>query len=549
MKNGVSRFSISQQMLFMAVVFILGFIVCLGMAAGVIAKVKVTGPVYREIIQGKDLVADIFPPPEYIIESYLVVLEAAHESDGAKQRDLLARLTKLKGEYDDRHAYWTRELTDGEIRRIMLEDSYRPAVAFYQAAIHQFFPALQSGEAQKAERLLKERLKSEYDAHRRAIDRVVALTNSRNVQIEKSALRHLKVSTVSLIVTGLVILAAVGTIITLIMKRVTGSFAFCAEIADRVASGDLSVTVPVAGKGSVRAMLGSLDRMVENLRVLIGGMKSAAARIEAAARQMDATSGQIATGTEQLAEQTGAVATASEELSATAGQIAQGCLSSAAEAEQASRAARDGSEVVQQTIQVMGRIAGRVKDSSDTVRSLGSRSDQIGEIIGTIEDIADQTNLLALNAAIEAARAGEQGRGFAVVADEVRALAERTTKATHEIGAMIKAIQSETRAAVESMEEGVREVEQGTVDAAKSGTALEDILSEISSVTMQISQIATAAEQQTATFNEISGNIHRIEEVVEGNTRGVRDSVAASRQLSELAEELQGMVGRFHLAV
>jgi methyl-accepting chemotaxis protein len=195
----------------------------------------------------------------------------------------------------------------------------------------------------------------------------------------------------------------------------------------------------------------------------------------------------------------------------------------------------------------MERISSRVKDAAKTVEDLGSRSDQIGAIIGTIEDIADQTNLLALNAAIEAARAGEQGRGFAVVADEVRALAERTTRATREISEMIKAIQKETKGAVAAMEEGVTEVVKGTEHSVKSGQALEQILERVNDVTMQINQIAIAAEQQTTTTGEITSNIQKITNVVQQTARGITETVSAAATLSLQAEELQRLVRQFKL--
>jgi methyl-accepting chemotaxis protein len=213
----------------------------------------------------------------------------------------------------------------------------------------------------------------------------------------------------------------------------------------------------------------------------------------------------------------------------------------------ASKTAINGSEVVGHAVKSIQRIAVKVQEAAKTIESLGTRSDQIGAIVATIEDIADQTNLLALNAAIEAARAGEQGRGFAVVADEVRALAERTTKATREIGEMIKSIQQETKFAVGTMEEGVREVELGTEDAARSGKALEEILNQVAEVTSQINQIATAAEQQTATTNEISKSMHEISEIVGDASRSSQATAAEASQLAHRADDLKKIVSQFRM--
>lgn len=213
-----------------------------------------------------------------------------------------------------------------------------------------------------------------------------------------------------------------------------------------------------------------------------------------------------------------------------------------------SASANIGASIVKETIQGMGKIAEKVKGTAFTVESLGARSEQIGEIVGTIEDIADQTNLLAFNAAIEAARAGEQGRGFAVVADEVRALAERTTKSTKEISSMIKAIQTETKAAVRAMEDGVLEVEKGAELSQRSGHALDEILSEINEVTMQINQIATASEEQTATTSEITSNIHQVTDVVHQTANGAEETSAAAARLYEQAVQLQRLVNRFKVA-
>ena len=318
---------------------------------------------------------------------------------------------------------------------------------------------------------------------------------------------------------------------------------------DELASGggDLTKVLPVRSRDEVGQLAEGINRLTASIRGIVSRIAEDATHLASAASQLNATSTEMAGSIEQVASQAITVATASEELAATSCEIANNCSLAAEGARQANDSAAGGVSVVDNTVAVMGRISQRVTEAARTVESLGARGDQIGEIIGTIEDIADQTNLLALNAAIEAARAGEKGRGFAVVADEVRALAERTTKATREIGQMIKAIQQETRGAVASMEEGVREVTTGTGEAARSGEALNTILQRISDVTMQVNQIATAAEEQTSTTGQISSNIHEITDVVQNAARGAQESAMAAGQLARLARELEQLVGQFRL--
>lgn len=324
------------------------------------------------------------------------------------------------------------------------------------------------------------------------------------------------------------------------LQRVTGYL-------DTMIAGDLTQTITAKRNNEISAIIRSINSLQSTMRNMITQISRTSEQVALASRQLHSNADQIASGTDGAVAQTNTVAVASEEMAATSNDIAHNCLSAAENSNRASGTARSGADVVRQTTCGMERIAIRVKDAAKTVEELGTRSDQIGQIIGTIEDIADQTNLLALNAAIEAARAGEQGRGFAVVADEVRALAERTTSATREIGEMIKAIQSETRGAVAAMGEGVTEVEKGTEYSVRSGQALEQILEQVNEVTMQINQIATAAEQQTATTGEITNNIQKITNVVQQNARGVKETASAAATLSMESEELQRLVGQFKL--
>jgi methyl-accepting chemotaxis protein len=352
----------------------------------------------------------------------------------------------------------------------------------------------------------------------------------------------------NIILAAIVIAVASGFLVGfLIIRSIGQSSTMLRDVAVRLTEGDLTVRADTTKRDELGAISGYFNQIVETLSNLVIHIKVSADSVLSASNELRANAEQIAAGSENVASQAATVATAGEEMAATSNDIASNCSMAVENANRASGTASNGAAIVQKTVEGMARIAGKVQDSARTVENLGARSDQIGQIIGTIQDIADQTNLLALNAAIEAARAGEQGRGFAVVADEVRALAERTTRATREIAEMIKAIQNETRVAVSSMEEGVQEVERGTEDASLSGQALQDILVQVNEVTAQIHQIATAAEEQTATTNEISSNMQRITEVVQETSGSSHQTAQAAGQLSQLAQELQGVVAQFRL--
>ncbi|MBJ6752545.1 methyl-accepting chemotaxis protein [Geomonas sp. Red421] len=352
---------------------------------------------------------------------------------------------------------------------------------------------------------------------------------------------------VNCLLIALLVFVVGGAVMLVLVRSVQRTIGELARGVNLIAQGELKARIEHEGSDELGLLASDMNRMAEHLKGVVAQVRSSAEEVSQASGRLNETALQMADGADQVSGQVGSVAAAGEEMAATSSEIALNCAGAANLARRANATASTGAAVVDGAIGAMHLIAERVRDSAQTVGGLGTRSEQIGAILGTIEDIADQTNLLALNAAIEAARAGEQGRGFAVVADEVRALAERTTKATKEIEGMIKLIQQETRSAVDAMEAGVDEVERGTIEAGKSQQALREIMECIAEVTMQINQVATAAEQQTATTREISGNMQQISFVVQQTTRAAHDSADAATVLSQNAAQLQARVGQFSI--
>ena len=318
-----------------------------------------------------------------------------------------------------------------------------------------------------------------------------------------------------------------------------------AKLIDHYASGDFTNRITSQYKGDHQLIVDGLNKMGDSVSKVLNQVKEAVQATASAANQISSSTEEMAAGAQEQSSQTTEIAGAVEEMTKTIYETSKNTGQASEASKNAGKVAKEGGAVVEETIEGMIRISEVVRKSADTVQELGKNSDQIGEIIQVIDDIADQTNLLALNAAIEAARAGEQGRGFAVVADEVRKLAERTTKATKEIATMIKQIQKDTSDAVDSMKKGTEEVEVGKKLAEKAGNSLHEIIQGAELVVDIVSQVAAASEEQSTAAEQISKNIESISSVTQQSASGIQQIAHASEDLNRLTLNLQEIVAQF----
>lgn len=314
---------------------------------------------------------------------------------------------------------------------------------------------------------------------------------------------------------------------------------------EHLSRGDFRVRISDDFKGDHKQIKESINAVAESLTQTIREVQGAVHATASASAEISSSAEEMAAGAEEQSSQTADVAGAVEEMSKTIFENTK----STTKALQSAKAARDkaieGENVVLETVRGMNQIADVVNHSAEQVFRLGQNSIKIGEIVQVINDIADQTNLLALNAAIEAARAGEQGRGFAVVADEVRKLAERTTRATKEIAEMISQINKDTGLAVESMKLGTKEVENGKKLSSMAGDSLKEILVSTDEVMSIVEQVAAASEQQSTATNEISRNIEAINNVTSETSNGVQQIAEAAEDLNRLTTNLQQLINNF----
>jgi len=549
--NLLSNISIGKKLLLLLTMFIVGYAIFGSVSFSTLNKLSIHGNLYNQIIMSKDLIADVLPPPGYIIESYLDVLQMTDETDPAQMDYFSKELKRLEADYNERHQFWINEplLEQGALRNAMLAGAYEPAIRFYEIVFKQFIPALNSGNREYARKLAYGELKTLYSIHRKSVDQVVTGATEKYQKVEALAGTTVQSDTKLLFTIAFVVIAA-AIILSLIIRhsivkpivKVTDTLKDISE-----GEGDLTRTIAVNSTDEVGHLALYFNKTLEKIKNLIITIKNQTASLSSVSSELSLVSEQLASGAEETVNQSNSVASTAEEMSVNINAMADGAEQASANANEVDSAAEKMStnmntvaaavEEMSASISQISSNAGEAreiaisateksKDATDVMSKLGVAAKEIGHVTDVIKKIADKTNLLALNATIEAASAGEAGKGFSVVASEIKELANQSAQSADDIAQRIEGIQS------------------GTGDAVQ-------VISDVSAIIVKINQsveaIAGHVEQQTKTANEIANNVSQANVGFKKVARAIDEVAKGANNVSmNVSEAAKGAVNVSH---
>ena len=579
MLNFINKLKIRYKMFIIITFFIIGFIIFGTYALYSISKAKVNGEMYNNIIQGKDLVADILPPPEYIIESDLLTYQLLNETDKNNIETLIKKSEELETEYNSRHEFWSKTLPEGDMKKYMTLDAYKYAVEFFNIRDKEFFPAVREGNKEKAENLVNGKLLEAYKMHRESIDKVVTLANESNAKIENQASSFVNDTIIILIIVAFAIATIVILLSIIISKTITNPLILAVSSLGSIADGDFSKELPQKikiRKDEIGDIIKAIDLMKTSLKNLISKLTGECVDINEIVTKVvkningldidiedvAAVTEELSAGMEESLASTEEMSAASKEIEVFVDNISKEAKIGLREAKEINnRAENIKSSIIKSQNNAQGIIEEVVKEVEKSIEN-SKVIEQINMLSQTIMQITSQTNLLALNASIEASRAGEAGRGFSVVAEEIRKLAEESKNTvveiqnvTHIITESVNELSTNSQKLILFVEEEVTDDYNSMLKVAarysEDGKFIDSLATKFSSITSEllssVHEVMIAIDNVAKTSADGADGTINVAQKVNDVTVKSSEVIIQTKKLDEIVKNLKQVTTVFKI--
>jgi len=544
----LTRLPFRTRMWLLVGLFLAGMVCTLMMQLYVLSEVQIAGPLYARIIQGKDVIADILPPPQHLMESYLVLMQAAEETDPVKRQVLTQRFRALEAEYLKRREYWDSKLEDGPLKEGLTTKSYEPARQFYEAVRNDVLPKLGTGPTpQDVAVTLRGPVRTNFEQHRTAIEEVVKTANSAISAAETAAADSRKWWVRIQLAFSLVVFGLVSTACWFIARSILRPTSALVHRMHDIAEGaaDLTQRVPVESDDEVGELARLINAVIERIHDLVARVRVSAVQLHATGAEISAAASEQESTVHSFSASSTEIASAAKEISAAGQELLNTTQDVQSRGDEASSLAGAGRTALESMQGSMHRLAEATSSISATLGVVREKANGINSVVTTITKVADQTNLLSINAAIEAEKAGEAGRGFLVVAREIRRLADQTAVATLDIEQMVRHMQSAVSAGVMEMDKFRDDVRNGSAQVSEIGGQMAQIIDRVQTLTASFHGVRESVQQQSLGARQIDDAMSQLVSGVRQVANAARDFNQAATSLRESVSALQNEVSQF----
>ena len=545
---GLSNLRFGARMIILIAIFVVGFVASEIMHRKVLSEMQVNGPLYQRIAQGKDIVADILPPPEYLVESYLILYRIMNDAEIGERDSLLSQFATLEDQYHERHDYWVKNLQEprlNQIKELLTVKSYQPAQAFYRHARENILDKIgQEPATSEMIEAFNGPIRKHYQDHRVSIDATVQLANSLVEELQVEASQNISWWNTWLSVFSIVVLVAVLIVGWAIAQSILVPTNKLIKRMEDIAEGAADLTQRVdANTHDEIGHLGQLiNAVISRIHDLISHVRMSSVQLHATGTEIGAAATEQDTHAQNFSASAAEIASAVKEISATGQELQSTTNDLQSRADQASSLADAGRSSLNNMQESMQRLADATGSISTKLGVVREKASGINSVVTTITKVADQTNLLSINAAIEAEKAGEAGRGFLVVAREIRRLADQTAVATLDIEQMVRQMQAAVSAGVMEMDKFREDVRSGITQTSNISGQMTQILDQVHSLTQQFHGVREAVSQQSIGARQIDDAMSQL-------VGGVRHVAGAARDFNQAAANLRESVGTLQAEV